>query len=271
MSNVGIIGYGVVGSALGEVMNLHGHHVKFHDPAKVGSIPLKELVPFSEYIFLCLPTPTDFKVEKIDVSILDKVMEEITPMTNKTNKVIVIKSTVLPGTTLRYQRMYLDSTIAFNPEFLTEAKPVADLKNPDRIVIGAFDEVTKKRLKEFYQASYTRAIDIPIFTCDPTEAELVKYMANTFLAMKVIFANEMSDIAEYLGCNYSEVMKMVGADPRIGISHLKVTEKRGFGGMCFPKDIVALIGFCEEQGLDCTILKMVWLKNRMIREVKEWE
>jgi UDPglucose 6-dehydrogenase len=111
----------------------------------------------------------------------------------------------------------------------------------------------------------------PIFQTDPTSAEMVKYMANCALATKVIFANEMYDICQKLGINYDEVKNMVAADKRIGETHLGVTTLRGFGGKCFPKDLLALKGLAKEIKVDTTILDAVWNKNLKVRKIHDWE
>ncbi len=110
-----------------------------------------------------------------------------------------------------------------------------------------------------------------MYQTDPTTAEMVKYMANCYLASKVIFANEMFDICEKLGIKYEEVKKMVVADNRIFDSHLDVTTARGFGGKCFPKDLLALRAMAREKGVDTAMLDTVWKKNLAIRKVHDWD
>ena len=112
---------------------------------------------------------------------------------------------------------------------------------------------------------------MPIFQSDPTTAEMVKYMANCYLATKVIFANEMFDLCEKLGIKYEEVKKLTVADHRIFDSHLDVTTMRGFGGKCFPKDMMALIGLADQLGVETELLDTAWKKNLKIRKVKDWE
>lgn len=112
---------------------------------------------------------------------------------------------------------------------------------------------------------------MPMFQTDPTTAEMVKYMANCYLASKVIFANEMFDICQSLGIKYEEVKKLVVADHRIFDSHLDVTTARGFGGKCFPKDLLALRAMAREKGIDTSFLDIVWKKNLAIRKTRDWE
>jgi UDP-glucose 6-dehydrogenase len=112
---------------------------------------------------------------------------------------------------------------------------------------------------------------IPIFQTDTTTAEMVKYMANCFLATKVIFANEMYDICQKLGVKYEEVKQMVVADKRIKDTHLNITTVRGFGKKCFPKDLLALKALAKSHHVDTSLLDTVWKKNLKIRQVRDWE
>jgi UDP-glucose 6-dehydrogenase len=100
---------------------------------------------------------------------------------------------------------------------------------------------------------------------------MVKYMANCYLSVKVIFANEMYDICQSLGIKYEEVKKMVVADKRIKDTHLDVTTNRGFGGKCFPKDLLALRALAKSRNVDISILDTVWRKNLALRKVRDWE
>lgn len=268
---IGVIGYGVVGQAIHQVFKEKGDEVKWKD--RIDGTPLPELCEWAEYIFLSLPTPTDFENEKYDLSIFDKVISEIVPYVENTEKLVVIKSTVVPGTTVKYQAMYPKVRFIFNPEFLTAATPVEDFRTQDRIVLGVPENVNPvdirvyNHLIHFYISRFPKA---SMFTVGFTEAEMIKYMGNIFLSTKVIFANEMAELCNKLGANYHLVSSVVGMDQRIGPSHLKVTEKKGFSGMCFPKDIIALINRGEEVGADMTLTKTVWEKNKKIRTVKDW-
>ena len=205
----------------------------------------------------------------IDLSIIDGAVAKIAPKIKRTNKILIIKSTVIPGTTASYKKKYPDVNFAMNPEFLTESNALGDFLKPDRTVIGAFSQQISARLASLYQELY--GPNIKIFLTDLTTAEMVKYMSNAMLASKIIFANEMYDLCTALGIKYEEVKDMVAADPRIGPSHLNVTTLRGFGGKCFPKDIVALMGFAKGKRVDYSLLETVWKKNLKIRKERDWE
>ena len=184
------------------------------------------------------------------------------------DKIVVMKSTVVPGTTRNYSKKYPETNFCFNPEFLTEANYLEDFKNADRHVVGADSDKTRLRVIGLYRDSFP---ETPIYPTDLTSAEMVKYMANCFLATKVMFGNEMYGLCDKLGINYGEVKKMVTADDRIYDSHLDVTSTKGFGGKCFPKDIVAMIGRGRELGVDVSLLEKVWKNNLKTREVRDWE
>ena len=205
---------------------------------------------------------------KIDLSIMDENIANISRLIGSTDKIIAIKSTVVPGTTRAYSERYKNSKFAFNPEFLTEANYLTDFVHADRTVVGADNNQIGLRVSALYT---NRFPNMPIFRTDLTTAEVVKYMANCFLATKVLFANEMFDLCQALGVKYEEVKKMVVADRRIYDSHLDVTSVRGMGGKCFPKDVVAMIGRAKDLGVDVSLLETVWRKNLQIRKVRDWE
>jgi len=263
--NIGVIGYGMVGQAVS--YGFSNSNVLTYDKHKETE-SFERVVKNSDYIFICLPTPIKNDESGIDLSIIDDNIAKITKFTNGTDKIIVIKSTVIPGTTERYIKKYPKSLFSFNPEFLTERAFLQDFINTDRIIIGSDNSLVFRKVSSIYQSIMPNT---PIFQTDPTSAEMVKYMANCLLATKVIFANEMYDICEKLNINYDEVKKMVTADKRIGDSHLDITSLRGFGGKCFPKDLLALKGLAKKLKVDTTILDAVWKKNLKVRKVHDWE
>ncbi len=263
---IGIIGYGFVGQAVASGFSTAD--LLIYDKYKKGLNTLEETIKGSEFIFICLPTPIKSDESGIDLKIIDESLKKITTYTNNTKKIIVIKSTVVPGTTVFYQKKYPQSIFAYNPEFLTEANYLEDFVNADRIIIGAFNDETSLRLVTLYRQQFSKT---PIFQTDPTSGEMVKYMANCYLATKVTFANEMFEICERLGIKYENVKKMVAADYRIYYSHLDITPLRGFGGKCFPKDLLALKAQAKKLGVDTQLLDTVWKRNLKVRKVKDWE
>ena len=193
---IGIIGWGIVGHALSEGFKEHEIHRydKFKD-----SESLEEVVKKSEFIFICVPTP--MKKGRIDLSIMDEDIAQIVKYTDNTDKIVIIKSTVVPGTTDSYQKKYPDTNFAFNPEFLREKTYVEDFLNPDRIVIGTENKTAAERIERLYK---NRFPDCPVLITRPTSAELAKGMSNSLLATIVIFNNVMCELCLALGIEYNE-------------------------------------------------------------------
>lgn len=263
MEKLGIIGFGIVGGAV--EYGFSGHKIKKYDKYKESNT-LEETCLGSDIIFICLPTP--YKGDKIDLSIIEEAVAEIVKYTDGTDKIVTIKSTVVPGTTERLAKKYPKTNFAFNPEFLTEANYLQDFANADRHVVGATNNKVSLRLTALYKNQWP---NIPVIQTDPTTAELAKYAANCFLATKVLFANEFDALAKSFGVEWDEIKKVVIADRRIGKTHFDVSSVGGFGGKCFPKDTIAILGAFKEQGVDSKLLSSVWEKNLEIRKIKDWE
>lgn len=274
MSVLGIIGHGYVGRSLEygfvEYDRQRGfepkHSVRIYDKYKPRD-PMDKVLEESDIIFMCLPTPYDEEKLKIDLSIYDEVMAEIAPKLAGAGKVVVVKSTVVPGTTRRYAAEYPDVPFAMNPEFLTEANYFQDFINPDRIVIGADNDWIAQRVIDLYRTCFPSAAILRMST---VAAEIVKYQANVMLAVKVAVSNVFYDICAAERVNYTDVRKAISLDPRIGPSHTEVTTERGFGGKCLPKDLGAIIGRCRELSVDCKLLEEVHAYNLRIRKVRDW-
>ncbi len=269
-ASIGIIGYGIVGQALAHGFKEASRgrdRILYYDKYKPVGQSLQTVVGQSEFIFITLPTPMRGDESGIDLSIIDENIAEITPMTDKTGKIVVIKSTVVPGTTRQYTHQYPSTLFAFNPEFLTEANYLEDFMKADRTIIGAYNDLTHRRLADLYINRFPHS---RLFLTDPTSAEMVKIAANLLLASRVTMANIFHDACIKLGVEWGEVQDMVATDPRIGSSHLDVTSSRGWGGKCFPKDWVNFKGICENSDLDISVLKAIWEDNKKRRLVHDW-
>lgn len=243
---IGIIGGGFVGSAVARYFDKKGGEIKIFDKYKesddIGDV-LKQ-----DYIFIAVPTPFN---GKIDLSMMDEAMANAAKA--EKGKVLIIKSTIIPGTTEKYQKQYPHLKLVFNPEFLTEETADQDFGFPDRQIVG------------YTRESYDVAGDVmailplaPFCRIVPaTAAEMIKYFGNNWFAVKVAYANQMYDVCEKMGIDYDIVRDGVAADKRIGLSHLEVWHKgyRGYGGKCLPKDARAMIEFAEGLGLDMKLLK----------------
>tara|TARA_R100000808_G_C2155443_1_gene167940 strand:+ start:5005 stop:5847 length:843 start_codon:yes stop_codon:yes gene_type:complete len=268
-STIGIIGQGFVGTAIREGMKNH-FTIETYDKFK-GELStcssLREVCEKVEIVFTCLPTPMK-KSGECDLSILEDTVRQIDSF--KLNNIVVIKSTVIPGTTERLNAECENIDIVFNPEFLTEANSIEDFKNQNRIIIGGPRPATTT-VKNMFRTVFQQT---PIVKTGSKTAESVKYFINCFLATKVSFANEFKQICELSGVDYDKVVEYALYDTRIGPTHLSTPGpdgRRGFGGSCFPKDLNALVYFAKMNGLTPAVLEGVWEKNLEVRPEKDWE
>ena len=270
---IGVIGQGFVGTAVREGLKQY-HSVQTYDidESKSTCKDINELIDKSNYIFVCLPTPMK-KDGSCDTSIVEGVIRDIDDSVvyrNCSNRIIIIKSTVPPGTTERLNKECKHIQVVFNPEFLTEANFINDFKNQDRIIIGG-PRPASTRVRQLFYKAFPKA---KIIKTGSTIAEMVKYTTNTFLSVKVSFANEIYDICENLGIDYDKVTEYATLDERLGKSHWSVPGpdgKFGFGGSCFPKDINALIAVCKELDIRCDTLSGAWDTNLKVRPSRDWE
>ena len=272
MAKVGVIGWGFVGQATGKGFETSKENqVVWYDKYKESGHKLEEVVEDSEFIFVCVPTPMFKDYSGIDESIVKEVVHEVAPMVSGTDKVVLLKSTMLPGMTEAFIKKYPGVNFVANPEFLTQENANRDFLNPSRTIIGVKDKSLGERVKKLYRTILPK--DQKYFITGPTEAEVAKYMSNLMLASKVLLANEFLAISREVGADYEDVRLMVEADPRIG-THLRAPGsdgELGFGGACFPKDMVGLLSFAKEKGVDVAALEAIWEKNLKIRKNRDWE
>ncbi len=259
-SILAIHGVGMVGGAHARYFLEQGHEVRQIDPAKRLDDPIHDVALH----FICVPTPYQTEGNGFDLSFVRAALSFIATNRASLPTLVVIKSTVLPGTTAALQKEYPDFSLFFSPEFLTEKNADHDLRHPDRVIVGSAQTASAHRAKEildlFPEAPFRE-------TMSATEAELVKYFGNAFLATKVIFSNLIFDFCEKLGLDYERVSQAAGYDRRIGHSHMNVLHDgyRGYGGSCFPKDVRALIQKARELGLDAGLLEEAERLNAVYR------
>lgn len=264
MKKILIAGYGYVGHGLFKLFSSH-YQVRIYDPYS-NEVPeqLRADNLKGKYDLVAISVPTPMKENgQCDTSIVEKVVAEIDP-----SNVILIKSTIEPGTTERLKRKY-KKRIVFSPEYMGEGRYWSsyefhkDMKACPFIVLGGDEEDTK----------YVYELLIPIlgpekewFFLTSTEAEIVKYMENTYFGLKVIFANEFYDICQKFGANFEKVRQAWGADPRVDIMHTAVfPESRGFGGKCLPKDINAIVYAAKQVGYNPILLEAILKSNEKWR------
>ena len=238
-----------------------------------------EAIRAGEVIFICVGTPPKQSGEA-DLSAIDHVARQIATEA-RTSKLVVEKSTVPALTGVQLQRALaaysrngeIKFEVASNPEFLREGTAVDDFFHPDRIVVGVESEPSAVKLREIYQPILEGKFDCPVHggRCPSAEkaellvttinsAELIKHASNSFLALKISYANVIADLCERIGANVEEVTRAMGLDPRIGTQFLKAG--LGFGGFCFPKDIQAFIHLSASVGVDFDILKAAERVNK---------
>lgn len=272
MNKVGIIGYGFVGKATGNGFSKSSKNkVIWYDRHNEKGFTVDEVIEKSEFIFISVPTPMFSDYSGMDMSIVEEVASNVARKISGTEKIIIIKSTVLPGTTAKLAKKFPKVNFAMNPEFLTQNNANYDFLHPTRTVLGVGSKKVGDRLKKLFQTILPKSH--PFFIVDTTQAELIKYMSNLILASKVLLANEFYLLSEKIKIDYKDVYKAVEADPRIG-THLRVPGPDGdggFGGACFPKDMIGLLGFAKSKKIDMSALEAIWKKNIKIRKNRDWE
>ncbi len=214
---------------------------------------LAQVIQQSEIFFIAVGTPPT-ENGGADLSHVEKVVEDIGKNLKK-YAVVVIKSTVPPGTCKRLKELVKKHCaspfdIVSNPEFLREGSAVADFIKPDRIVIGVENKKAEKTIKELYQP-----LESPILATRLESSEMIKYASNAFLATKISFINEIANVCEIVGADVQEIAKGMGLDPRIGNKFLEAG--LGYGGSCFPKDVQALHQSAGINGYNFCLLKAV--------------
>ena len=273
-AKIGIIGKGFVGTAVAHGFSDqtgYSAQIKIYDTNPIrSSNSLDETVNDSEFIFLSVPTPASIN-GVIDLSIVDNVLKQINEINRSESNIVLLRSTVVPGTSEKIQSKYPNIRIVFNPEFLTERSASFDFINQSRVILGGKKELTEK-VKSLYSDRFGEFL--PILQTNFQTAELIKYMNNLFFATKVSFLNEMKLVSEKIDADWSKAIEGFILDGRIGHSHIAVPGpdgKLGFGGSCFPKDIQAMISFGKELGIDMNVLKGAWETNLNVRPERDWE
>jgi UDPglucose 6-dehydrogenase len=226
------------------------------DGRLVFSTNLKFAVEKSQIIFLCLPTPQS-EDGSADLTHVMNVTKGIADYLNE-EKIVVSKSTVPVGTVEKMKHIFekrgkYKVQVVSNPEFLKEGSALQDSMKPDRIIIGTSDKKTADAMRELYDP-FVRTGN-PIIVMDEKSAELTKYAANSFLAMKITFMNDLANLCEKVGADIEWIRKGIGSDLRIGKSFLFAGI--GYGGSCFPKDVKALIKTSADNSHTLRILETV--------------
>jgi UDPglucose 6-dehydrogenase len=227
---------------------------------------VRSAVETTDVTFICVGTPSR-EDGSIDLSYIEAAAADIGKILKRKAgyHVIVVKSTVIPGTcdsvvaptVARYsgKSLGVDFSVCSNPEFLREGKAVYDFFHPDRIVLGSEDQACIKVLRAIYEP-----FTCPVIECPAKTAEMIKYVSNSFLALKVSFANEIGNLSKTLGIDSYTVFEGAGLDSRIG--PLFFNAGLGFGGSCFPKDVIALQRLGESLGMKMVLLDAALAVNQ---------
>lgn len=290
--NVSIIGSGYVGTTLAACLADLGHTVTAIDidesivqRLNAGEAPIHEpgladllaehagtrltattsydAVRDTDVTFIALPTPSR-EDGSIDTSLVEKGTESLGEALREKSSphLVVVKSTVVPGTTAERVGPILEKTtgkklgdgidVAMNPEFLREGHAVLDFLDPDKVVLGAENDEALATLRELYRP-LTEGTNVPVVETGLREAEMIKYANNAFLATKISLMNELGNICKEYDVDAYEVADAIGLDERIGSQFLN--SGVGWGGSCFPKDVAALIAAADTAGYDAELLK----------------
>ncbi len=225
----------------------------------------------AEIIMVCVQTPTTIE-NKIDSSFLNNVFKSLSDLTND-QSIICIKSTIHPEA---IQEILDNSSlnnedIVFNPEFLREGQAFNDFFNPDRVVIGAVNKRNAERVAELY-----KNLDTELILTDPISSQLIKYLSNAYLPLRLSFVNEASQIIKKLGGNLSQTLLGIGLDSRIGNNYFRPSP--GWGGSCFPKDVTEINSIIKANNLTTPLISNInesnkqhqnWFSNYLIKQIQE--
>tara|TARA_R110000851_G_scaffold8557_1_gene33012 strand:- start:811 stop:1644 length:834 start_codon:yes stop_codon:yes gene_type:complete len=266
---LGIIGNGFVGSAVACGFSLHTDIKIYDTDNRKGTHDFKDVVE-CDFVFVCVPTPMNLSTSSIDLTIMDSVFNNVHEARERKDNIFIIKSTVTPGAVEKYIDKYPGMEIIHSPEFLTERSARLDFINASRIILGGAPKNTEK-VKKLFRARFPAT---KIIETDATTAQFIKYMNNTFFAVKVSFINELKQAADASNVNWQDAMDGFMSDGRVGNSHVDVPGhdgSPGFGGKCFPKDLNAFIRWCEHTGIDPKVMRAAWDKNLEVRKNHDWK
>lgn len=268
MKTIGIIGQGFVGNSVNQGLKNHFNIETYDTIEEKRTVEnINELFHKSDIIFVCLPTPMKTSGE-CDISIVESVFSELNSIGKK---IVILKSTVPPGTCDKLNEKYQNLDVVFNPEFLTEANAVQDFINQNRIILGGSSDEILSYVESLFRIAFER---VPIVKTNRKIAEMVKYVTNCFLATKVSFANNIYDICDKSEINYDQMIDIVKLDKRVGDSHWRVPGPdgdRGYGGHCFPKDMGALLHYASNIGVYPTLIHGAIQVNDWVRKNRDWE
>jgi len=260
---IGVIGVGVVGAAIASALRMVYDNILLHDINN----DLKHSATYDELvkctgIFVCVPSPSNID-GSCDSSILESVLEQLHSRNYK--GVIISKVTATPSIYRRLCSKY--DNLVYSPEFLTERNAIRDYRDSRCVIVGGLVSAYMQEAKRIIACHLPNVNSY--YLCTPEEASLVKYTMNSFLATKLVFMNEVEEIAQTTGnSDYNRIAMMLTADPRFGGTHMLVPGqdgKYGYGGACFPKDTLAFQHYADEVGGELSVLSAAIEKNTYLR------
>tara|TARA_R110000744_G_scaffold39158_4_gene89215 strand:+ start:6358 stop:7281 length:924 start_codon:yes stop_codon:yes gene_type:complete len=265
--NIGILGNGFVGNSIAFGFS-PTHEVRIYDKDPKRSMNTIEEALDSDYVFIAVPTPMNSD-GSINLDVVYSALAEVEEKNTKDN-IIILKSTMVPGTMEKLIKQYPNLNLVFNPEFLTERTAKLDFLTQARMILGG-KKIHTSKVRQLFEERFMHCY---VIETDTTTAELIKYMNNVFFASKVSIMNEFKQVCDKLGADWDIALKGFAADQRIGDSHLNVPGpdgKFGFGGSCFPKDINAFITLAKMHDIELHTIKGAWATNLEVRPERDWE
>jgi UDPglucose 6-dehydrogenase len=255
---IGIIGAGFVGGAVKNAYDLFGVPVIVRDPFKGLNATYEELRD-CDGVFVCVPSPIGSD-GACDTSILEDVLNNLAGM----NGVIISKVTAPPGIYSKLQIVH--PNLVHAPEFLVAATANEDYINGYFAFIGGSDDEWTRKAEEVIRAGQRNLYDVKF--CTIGEAALAKYTINSFLATKVTFMNQINELAQNVGVDYTNLVNLLTSEKRLGTSHMRVPGpdgQKGFGGACFPKDTAALVYEAKRAGTNISLVETAIAYNKSVR------
>jgi len=210
-----------------------------------------------EIVFICVQTPNNIETNSVDTKFLESAINEVNNIENK-DLIVTVKSTIPPYEIEKIcNKVGLDTdSLTFNPEFLREGTAVEDFFNPDRIVIGSNNSEKIKKLKDLY-----KDFKAEIIITDPISSQLIKYLSNTYLPLRLSFVNETARLVNSSGGNLEDVLKGIGMDSRIGSHYFRPSP--AWGGSCFPKDVVEVNNFYNPEEVNLPLIANIIESNKI--------
>ena len=267
MTIIGVIGLGVVGGAMYETFKEKNFEVTGYDKYKDGGIGSINDCLKSDIIFLALPTPYKKEIDGYDLSPLNDVITELSELNYE--GIVLVKSTVVPGTTEKFANSFPNLNIVHNPEFLTARNAQKDFANQNHIVLGKTENCKDEKfdfLVEFYKSTWSNS---KISKCKSGESETMKLGCNTFYAVKIQYLTELYLLCQKEDLDFDLVKNMILINGGMGPNYTNVPGHDGsisYSGMCFPKDTNALCSFMKQNNMACEVLDATIRERNTMRD-----